>query len=75
MVGRHDPALLAAMTASLRHRGPDGEGLHIDGEVGLGHRRLAVLDLAGGAQPMRRADGLAVGTFNGEIFNCQALRR
>ena len=74
MIGRHDPALLAAMTASLRHRGPDGDGLHVDGELGLGHRRLAVLDLAGGAQPMHRADGRAVITFNGEIFNYQALR-
>ncbi|MBA3548176.1 MAG: asparagine synthase (glutamine-hydrolyzing) [Nannocystis sp.] len=75
MIGRHDPSLLAAMTASLRHRGWDGEGLHIDGALGLGHRRLAVLDLAGGAQPMLRADGQAVISFNGEIFNYQALRR
>jgi asparagine synthase (glutamine-hydrolysing) len=75
MIGRHDPALLAAMTASLRHRGPDGEGLHIDGALGLGHRRLAILDLAGGAQPMLRADGQAVISFNGEIFNYHALRR
>jgi asparagine synthase (glutamine-hydrolysing) len=72
ITGRHDPALLAAMTAALRHRGPDGEGLHVDGEVGLGHRRLAVLDLAGGVQPMTAAG--AVLTYNGEIYNFAALR-
>lgn len=74
MIGRHDPALLAAMTTRLAHRGPDGDGLHVDGPLGLGHRRLAVLDLAGGAQPMTSADGQAVITFNGEIFNYVALR-
>jgi len=75
MIGRHDPALLAAMTTSLSHRGPDGDGLHVEGPLGLGHRRLAVLDLAGGAQPMTSADGQAIVTFNGEIFNYVALRQ
>ena len=75
MIGRHDPALLAAMTTSLSHRGPDGDGLHVEGPLGLGHRRLAVLDLAGGAQPMTSADGAAIVTFNGEIFNYVALRQ
>ena len=75
MIGRHDPALLAAMTTRLAHRGPDGDGLHVEGVVGLGHRRLAVLDLAGGAQPMTSADGQAIVTFNGEIFNYVALRQ
>ena len=73
MIGRDDPALLAAMTASLRHRGPDGDGLFTDGTLGLGHRRLAVLDPDGGAQPM--SDARRVVTFNGEIYNFQALRR
>jgi asparagine synthase (glutamine-hydrolysing) len=63
MIGRHDPGLLAAMTGSLRHRGPDGDGLHVEGPLGLGHRRLAVLDLAGGAQPMTSADGQRVITL------------
>ncbi len=75
MIGRHDPALLTAMTASLRHRGPDGGGVHIDGPVGLGHRRLSVLDLAGGAQPMASVDGRSFVSFNGEIYNFAALRR
>ncbi len=74
-IGRQDRDLLAAMTASLAHRGPDGDGLYLDARVGLGHRRLAVLDLAGGAQPMLSADGRCALTFNGEIFNFQALRR
>lgn len=72
--GRHDPDLLAAMTAALRHRGPDGQGLHIDGEVGLGHRRLSVIDLATGDQPMLSADGRVALTYNGETYNFAALR-
>jgi asparagine synthase (glutamine-hydrolysing) len=77
MVGLCDEALLAAMTHSLRHRGPDGEGLFFDGEhaVGLGHRRLAIVDLEGGAQPMATAGGELHVVFNGEIFNFRALRR
>src|SRR4051794_19078532 len=47
-----DPEVLARMTATLAHRGPDGDGFYRDGSVGLGHRRLSIIDLAGGAQPM-----------------------
>lgn len=76
MVGLSDEALLAAMTASLRHRGPDGSGAYTEpGRVALGHRRLAIVDLAGGAQPMGSADGALCVVFNGEIYNFQALRR
>lgn len=74
-------AQLAAMTDSLRHRGPDGRGeacfASSDGtvRVGFGHRRLAIIDLSpGGAQPMVGPGGVAV-TFNGEIYNYQDLRR
>lgn len=77
IVGRHDPALLAAMTAALRHRGPDGDGLYTDpdGPVGLGHRRLAIIDLATGDQPMHSPDGRAVLVYNGETYNYFLLRR
>ncbi len=68
-----DPGVLGAMTATLAHRGPDGEGVWIDGVVGVGHRRLAIIDLSdAGAQPMRR--GNLVITYNGEIYNFQELR-
>src|SRR5512142_564252 len=68
-------ARLCAMTAALRHRGPDAQaGVLLDG-VALGHARLAVVDLAGGAQPMRDpATGLAI-VYNGEVFNHLELRR
>jgi asparagine synthase (glutamine-hydrolysing) len=67
---------VAPMTRALAHRGPDGEGVWVDGPVGLGHRRLAILDLgASGAQPMRCLDGRVYLTFNGEIFNFLELRR
>ena len=77
MVGLCDEALLAAMTASLRHRGPDGAGAHLEPGrgVALGHRRLAIVDLDGGAQPMHSDDDALHIVFNGEIFNFQALRR
>jgi asparagine synthase (glutamine-hydrolysing) len=66
---------LKAMTDSLAHRGPDGEGQFIDGPVGLGHRRLAIIDLSPlGRQPMTTSDGRYTLTFNGEIYNFQDLR-
>src|SRR5712691_1003013 len=65
---------LKRMRDALRHRGPDGEGLHIDGPVGLGHRRLAIVDVAGGHQPMTNEDGSAWIVFNGEIYNHAQLR-
>jgi asparagine synthase (glutamine-hydrolysing) len=68
-------ALLQRMNASLVHRGPDGEGLWIGPHVGLAHRRLAIIDLAGGAQPMGSADGRYRIVFNGEIYNHRDLRR
>src|SRR5512138_2283125 len=58
----------------LRHRGPDGEGLWIEGPVGLGHRRLAIVDVAGGLQPMSSDDGQAWVVYNGEIYNHARIR-
>lgn len=67
--------LLRAMNASLVHRGPDGEGTWRGPRVGLAHRRLAIIDLAGGAQPMASADERYRIVFNGEIYNYRALRQ
>jgi asparagine synthase (glutamine-hydrolysing) len=66
---------LRRMADAIRHRGPDGDGFHAEPHVGFGHRRLAIVDLAGGAQPMATEDGEVVITFNGEIYNHAALRR
>ena len=70
-----DDRLLARMNDSLRHRGPDGDGLLSEPGCGLAHRRLAIIDLAGGRQPLGNEDGSVVVVFNGEIYNFQALRR
>ena len=67
--------LLGAMTSAIAHRGPDGDGFFCDGSVGLGHRRLAIIDLATGDQPMATEDGSLVLVFNGEIYNFRELRR
>jgi asparagine synthase (glutamine-hydrolysing) len=69
-----DRALLQKMTDVQRHRGPDGSGVHVEPSVGLGHRRLSIIDLAGGAQPLGNEDGSVLVTFNGEMFNFQPLR-
>jgi asparagine synthase (glutamine-hydrolysing) len=57
------------VAARLVHRGPDGEGFLLDGAVGLAHRRLAIIDISGGIQPMSTADGSASIIYNGEVFN------
>jgi asparagine synthase (glutamine-hydrolysing) len=72
LTGRSDPQradILARMTRTLVHRGPDDEGYRIDGPVGLGFRRLSIIDLAGGHQPLCNEDGTVWVIFNGEIYN------
>ncbi|WP_336966328.1 XrtA/PEP-CTERM system amidotransferase [Sphingobium aquiterrae] len=69
-----DPARVALMTDALVHRGPDGSGVWTAPGVGLGHRRLSIIDLGGGAQPMLSADESLAVTFNGEIYNFLEIR-
>src|SRR5262245_45281998 len=69
-----DETRLKIMRDVLRHRGPDGEGLWTEGNVGLGFRRLAIIDVKGGAQPMSNEDGSVWVVFNGEIYNHARLR-
>src|SRR5256712_2459735 len=69
-----DEACLKRMRDLLRHRGPDGDGIWIEGPVGLGHRRLAIVDVTGGHQPMANEAHTAWIVFNGEIYNHAALR-
>lgn len=69
-----DKSLLNRMIGVLTHRGPDGEGRLIDGELGLGHRRLSIIDVDGGAQPIGNEDGSLQVVFNGEIYNFIELR-
>jgi asparagine synthase (glutamine-hydrolysing) len=68
-------ALVQAMADRLIHRGPDAEGIYVDGPAGLGHRRLSIIDVAGGDQPIFNRDGTIAVVFNGEIYNHQELRR
>jgi asparagine synthase (glutamine-hydrolysing) len=71
---RAEAARLARMQRSLRHRGPDGEGTTFLRACGLGHTRLAIVDLEGGAQPMTTRNGRYTLTYNGEVYNHRALR-
>ncbi len=75
-IGAGERLVLDRMTSALAHRGPDGEGYWVDEErrVFLGHRRLSILDIAAGSQPMTTRDGKLVITFNGEIYNHAELR-
>jgi asparagine synthase (glutamine-hydrolysing) len=71
---RVDEQRLRRMRDVLTHRGPDGAGLVVEGRAGLAHTRLAIIDPAAGAQPMSNEDGSVWITFNGEIYNHDALR-
>ena len=67
--------LLKAMADSITHRGPDDEGYYVSGQIGLGFRRLSIIDLSGGHQPLCNEDGTVWIVFNGEIYNYQELRQ
>src|SRR5436309_15671270 len=73
--GAVDPDRLAAMSATLVHRGPDADGTFVEGGVGLASRRLSIIDLAGGDQPLTNEDGSVVVVQNGEIYNYEELMR
>lgn len=68
-------SLLERMNQSLYHRGPDEGGVHLEPGVGLGHRRLSIIDLSTGQQPLYNEDGAVVVVFNGEIYNFQELAK
>jgi asparagine synthase (glutamine-hydrolysing) len=71
---RVESSLVELMMARLRHRGPDDAGIHLDGEFGVGVRRLSILDLDGGHQPIANEDRTVVAALNGEIYNYRALK-
>lgn len=73
--GTPDPGALDRMTDRLIHRGPDARGIHLAGPIGLGHRRLAIVGLSDGQQPMTNAEGSVWVTYNGEIYNYPHLKR
>jgi asparagine synthase (glutamine-hydrolysing) len=68
-----DAAVIGKMTQALAHRGPDDDGYFVEGRVGLGHRRLSIIDLSGGKQPIFNEDESAAIIFNGEIYNYRDL--
>jgi asparagine synthase (glutamine-hydrolysing) len=69
-----EPKIVEAMTRQMKHRGPDDEGFYIDGSLGLGHRRLSIIDLETGHQPLHNEDRTIWIVFNGEIYNYLSLR-
>jgi asparagine synthase (glutamine-hydrolysing) len=68
-------AVLQRMTDVIAHRGPDDDGFHVAGRAGLGHRRLSIIDVAGGHQPIFNEDGAVAVVFNGEIYNYRELAK
>lgn len=70
-----DRELLTSMNETQVHRGPDGSGMHIEPGLGLGHRRLSIIDLAAGKQPLFNEDGSVAVTYNGEIYNFAGLAK
>ena len=70
-----DQAQLKRAADAMAHRGPDDEGFYLDGELGLGNRRLSIIDLPGGHQPLSNEDGTLWISFNGEIYNYRELRQ
>lgn len=67
--------VLKSMMDKIIHRGPDGSGMYLDDTIALGHRRLSIIDIEGGTQPMKNEDGNLVCVFNGEIYNYKELRK
>src|SRR5450631_1521770 len=73
--GNVEQSEIRAMCDQIRHRGPDDEGYHVDGGCGIGMRRLSIIDLSSGHQPISNEDGSVWVVFNGEIYNYQDLRQ
>src|SRR3984893_13033320 len=69
-----DRAHLTAMTSVVAHRGPDADGFFVGPGIGLGHRRLSIIDLSTGDQPLTNEDRTIWVVFNGEIYNCAEIR-
>ena len=74
MPGGSDSNVLKRMTAAIAHRGPDDSGFYVDERAAIGHRRLSIIDVAGGHQPMTNETGSLLIVYNGEIFNHADLR-
>src|SRR5215210_4223733 len=72
--GAVDPARVAAMSSTLVHRGPDSDGAYVEGPVGLAARRLAIIDLVTGDQPLANEDGRIIVVQNGQLYNYRELR-
>ena len=73
--GQAQPSAVRAMTDVICHRGPDDEGIYTEGPCGIGMRRLSIIDLSTGHQPISNEDGTIWVVFNGEIYNYQELRQ